>query len=323
MRRRDFLAAGAVAAGVLSSSTARAQGGWPDKQIRMVIPFAPGGTTDLLARAVAAHMQASWGQPVIADNRAGANGVVAGEIVAKAQGDGYTLSTVAMGHAINPLIYRKLPYDGVADFTPICLFATFPQLVLVHPSLPVKSLADLIALARASPKPLTYGSGGNGSSQHLAGALFAHMAGLNMTHVAYKGGNPAQLDLMAGNLDMVIIQPSAKEIVTSGKLRALAVSSTKRSADYPDVPTVAEAGVPGYQSVAWYGLVGPRGLSPGLLSKVSEEAMKATASPAVQSVISSSGGDAVGSTPREFADFIMAERRRYESIVRDAGMMVD
>ena len=156
----------------------------------MVIPFAPGGTTDLLARAVGQHMQETWGQVVVADNRAGANGVVAGDIVAKAAGDGYTLSTVAMGHAINPLIYKKLPYDGVNDFTPISLLATFPQLVLVHPSLPVKTLAELIDLARKSPKPLNYGSGGNGSSQHLAGALFAHMAGLTMTHVAYKGGNP-------------------------------------------------------------------------------------------------------------------------------------
>ncbi len=237
MKRQVFLKGLAVAA--LVPARLRAQGNYPDKQIRMVIPFAPGGTTDLLARAVGQHMQETWGQVVVADNRAGANGVVAGEIVAKAAGDGYTLSTVAMGHAINPLIYKKLPYDGVNDFTPISLLATFPQLVLVHPSLPVKTLQEFIDYARKTPKPLNYGSGGNGSSQHLAGALFVHMTGLTMTHVAYKGGNPAQLDLMAGNLDMVIIQPNAKEVVTYGKLRALAVSSTQRSPDYPDVPTVA------------------------------------------------------------------------------------
>src|SRR3954471_9947398 len=221
MKRTVFLKC-LVAAVAFAPALVRAQGAYPDKQIRMVIPFAPGGTTDLLARAVGQHFSQAWGQPVVADNRAGANGVVAGEIVAKAPGDGYTLSVVAMGHAINPLIYKKLPYDGVSDFTPISLLATFPQLVLVHPSLPVKTLAELIELARKSPKPLTYGSGGNGSSQHLAGALFAHMAGLTLTHVAYKGGNPAQLDLMAGNLDLVIIQPNAREVVTSGKLRALA-----------------------------------------------------------------------------------------------------
>src|SRR6185295_15948898 len=192
---------------------------------------------------------------------------------------------------------------------------TFPQLVLVHPSLPVKTLGELIELARKSPKPLTYGSGGNGSSQHLAGALFAHLAGLTLTHVAYKGGNPAQLDLMAGNLDMMIIQPNAKEVVTSGKLRALAVSSTQRSPDYPDVPTVAEAGVPGYQSVAWYGVVGPKNMAPELVRKVSDETIKAVAAPAVRSVIATQGGVAVGSTAAAFDEFIVAERRRYEAIV--------
>jgi tripartite-type tricarboxylate transporter receptor subunit TctC len=320
MKRHHFLKG--LAAAALMPSLARAQG-YPEKQLRMVIPFAPGGTTDLLARAVAQHMQESWGQVVVADNRAGANGVVAAEIVAKAAPDGYTLTTVAMGHAINPLIYKKLPYDGINDFTSISLLATFPQLVLVHPSLPVKTLKELIDLAKKSPKPLTYGSGGNGSSQHLAGALFAHMAGLTLTHVAYKGGNPAQLDLMAGNLDMMIIQPNAKEVVTSGKLRALAVSSTQRSPDYPDVPTVAEAGVPGYQSVAWYGLVGPKGMSADLLKKVSEETIRAVGSPTVRNVIAAQGGVAVGGTPAEFDAFITAERKRYETIVREAGMTVE
>jgi tripartite-type tricarboxylate transporter receptor subunit TctC len=321
MKRAFFLKG--VAATALAPALVRAQGQFPEKQIRMVIPFAPGGTTDLLARAVGQHMQETWGQPVVADNRAGANGVVAGEIVAKAASDGYTLSTVAMGHAINPLIYKKLPYDGVNDFTPISLLATFPQLVLVHPSLPVKTLGELIELARKSPKPLTYGSGGNGSSQHLAGALFAHMAGLTLTHVAYKGGNPAQLDLMAGNLDMMIIQPNAKEVVTSGKLRALAVSSPRRSPDYPDVPTVAEAGLPGYQSVAWYGLVGPKNLAPELLKRLSAETIRAVAAPAVRAVIATQGGVAVGGTPAEFDDFISAERKRYETIVKAAGMTVE
>lgn len=321
MKRAVFLKG--LAAATFAPALVRAQGAYPEKQIRMVIPFSPGGTTDLLARAVGQHMQEAWGQVVVADNRAGANGVVAGDIVAKSAGDGYTLSTVAMGHAINPLIYKKLPYDGVNDFTPISLLATFPQLVLVHPSLPVKTLGELIELAKNSPKPLTYGSGGNGSSQHLAGALFAHMAGLIMTHVAYKGGNPAQLDLMAGNLDLVIIQPNAKEVVTSGKLRALAVSSAQRSPDYPDVPTVAEAGVPGYQSVAWYGLVGPKNMPADILKKLSAETVRAIAAPGARSVIATQGGVAVGSTPAEFADFVVAERKRYEVIVREAGMVVE
>jgi tripartite-type tricarboxylate transporter receptor subunit TctC len=325
MKRSVFLKGlvAALAPAVARAPSAHAQGSYPDKQIRMVIPFAPGGTTDLLARAVGQHLQETWGQPLIADNRPGANGLVAGEIVAKSPPDGYTLCTVAMGHAINPLIYAKMPYDGVNDFTPISLLATFAQLVLVHPSMPVKTLQEFLAYAKKSPKPLTYGSGGNGSSQHLAGALFAHMAGLDMTHVAYKGGNPAQLDLMAGNLDMMIIQPNAKEVVTSGKLRAMAVSSTQRSPDYPEVPTVAEAGVPGYQSVAWYGMVGPKGMAPDLLQKVSGETMRAVQAPRVRAVIAQQGGIPVGGTPAKFADFITAERKRYEAIVREAGMTVE
>jgi len=321
MKRASFLkGAGALA---LAPVIGRAQGAWPDKQIRMVIPFAAGGTTDLLARALGQHMTQAWGQPVVTDNRAGANGVVAGEIVAKSAGDGYTLLMVAMGHAINPLLYKKLPYDGEKDFTPISLVATFPQLVLVHPAVKAGTIADLIALARSASPPLTYASGGNGSSQHLAGALFEHMAGIRMTHVAYKGGNPAQLDLMAGNVDMMITQPNSKDLITTGRMRALAVSSAKRSSFYPELPTVDEAGVPGYQSVAWYGLVGPKGMPPDLVRKIADAAVGAAATEGAKSVVAQQGGDMVASTPAEFASFIDAERRRYEIIVRDAGMTVD
>lgn len=321
MKRADFLKG--LAALAVAPAAARAQAAFPDKQIRMVVPFAAGGTTDLLARAVGQQMNEAWGQPVIADNRAGANGVIAGEIVAKAPSDGYTLELAAMGHAINPLIYKRLPYDGDKDFTPISLLATFPQLVLVHPKVPARTLQELIDLAKKASPPLTYGSGGNGSSQHLAGALFAHMAGVTLTHVAYKGGNPAQLDLMAGNVDMMIIQPNSKEVVTSGKLRALAVSSSRRSPDYPELPTVAEAGVPGYQSVAWYGLVGPKNLPPEILKKISGEVMKSAQAPTVRSVIAAQGGDVVGSSPADFAGFIASERQRYAVIVQEAGMTVD
>ena len=307
MMRATFLR-GAAAFAVAAPAIVRAQGAWPDRQIRMVIPFAAGGTTDLLARALGQHMTQAWGQPVVADNRAGANGVVAGEIVAKSAGDGYTLSMVAMGHAINPLLYKKLPYDGTTDFTPLSLVATFPQLVLVHPAVKAGSIAELIALAKTASPPLTYASGGNGSSQHLAGALFEHMAGIKMTHVAYKGGNPAQLDLMAGNVDMMITQPNSRDLVTSGKMRALAVSSARRSSFYPELPTVGEAGVPGYQSVAWYGLVGPKGMTAELVKKIADEAQRAAATEGARSVVAQQGGDMVASTPAEFASFIEAER---------------
>lgn len=323
MKRSAFLR-GLGALAVASPAVAqRAEAGYPDKQIRMVIPFAPGGTTDLLARAVGQHFSQAWSQPVVADNRAGANGVVAGEIVAKAPGDGYTLSVVAMGHAINPLIYKKLPYDGDKDFTPISLIATFPQLVLVKPALKAGTLSELLALAKSATPPITYASGGNGSSQHLAGALLAHMAGVTVTHVAYKGGNPAQLDLMAGNVDMMITQPNSKDLVTTGKMRALAVSSSKRSSFYPDLPTVDEAGVTGYQSVAWYGLVGPKDMPSDLVKKIADEAVRAAATEGAKSIVAQQGGDMVASTSAAFAEFILAERKRYETIVRDAGMTVE
>lgn len=321
MRRAGFLKG--LAALALAPAAVRAQGQFPDKQIRMVIPFAPGGTTDLLARAIAQHMSQAWGQTVVSDNRAGANGVVAGEIVAKAPGDGYTLSVVAMGHAINPLIYKKMPYDGVNDFTPISLIATFPQLVLVNPAVKANTLPELLQLAKTSSPPITYASGGNGSSQHLAGALLAHMTGINLTHVAYKGGNPAQLDLMAGNVQMMITQPNSKDLITTGKMRALAVSSAKRSQYYPDLPTVAEAGVPGYESVAWYGLLGPKGMPPDLVKKIADETVRACASEGAKSVVAAQGGDMVAGTPAAFADFIVAERTRYAAIVREAGMTVE
>ena len=195
--------------------------------------------------------------------------------------------------------------------------------MLVKPSLPAKTLPELIALAKTAKPPLTYASGGNGSSQHLAGALFAHMARLDMTHVAYKGGNPAQLDLIAGNVDMMITQPNSAEFVTSGRVRALAVSSIERSSFYPDLPTVDEAGVPGYQSVAWYGLVGPKDMPADLVKKIADETQAAAATPGAKSVVAQQGGDMVASSPAAFAEFILAERQRYEAIVREAGMTVD
>ena len=317
LSRRALLAAPA-----LLPFAARAEG-YPDKQIRMIIPFAAGGTTDLLARAIGQQLTEAWSQPVISDNRTGANGVIASEIVAKSPGDGYTLELVAMGHATNPLVYKRLPFDSDKDFTPISLIATFPQLVMVNPKVPAKTLAELLALAKKASPPMTYASGGNGSSQHFAGALFTHMAGLTMTHVPYKGGNPALQDLMAGNVDMMIIQPNSPSQVTSGQVRALAVSSKTRSASYRDVPTVDEAGVPGYQSVAWYGLVGPKGMPNQILEKLSAAVVKAAHSSAVTGVVAQQGGDVVASTPQEFADFIQAERTRYAPIVREAGMMVE
>ena len=317
------LAFGVAAACAIALSPLAAKAEYPDKPIRMVIPFAAGGTTDLLARAIGQHLAQAWGQPVVSENRVGANGIIAAEMVAKSPGDGYTLHLVAMGHAINPLIYKKIPFDADKDFTPISLIATFPQLVLVHPSVPANSLKELIALAKKSPKGLTYASGGNGSSQHRAGALFTYMAGIDRTHIPYKGGAPALMDVLGGNVNMMIIQPTSKEQITSGQLRALAISSNKRSSNYPDVPTVAEAGVPGYQSVAWYGLVGPKDMPPDVLKKISDEVAKASQTDAVKKIIEAQGGDLVAGSAKEFKDFIDAERKRYAEIVKASGMQVN
>ncbi|HEV7800547.1 MAG TPA: tripartite tricarboxylate transporter substrate binding protein [Burkholderiales bacterium] len=294
---------------------------YPSKQIRVLIPFQPGGSTDILARVVASHLGQAWGQQVVADNRPGANGIIAAEILTKSPPDGHTLLFVAMGHAINSLIYKKLPYDTERDFTPVSLAALYSQLVIVHPSVPARTLKELIALAKA--RRMTYASGGIGSSQHLAGALFSHMAKIEMSHVPYKGGAPGLLDVMAGNVELMITQPTSSEYIKSGRLRALAISSPKRSPYWPELPTVSEAGLPGYQSEAWYGLVAPRNLPADVLKKLNEETVRALRAPALKESLAIQGGTPVGSTPAEFSSFIKAEINRYAKVVRDAGISAD
>lgn len=307
----------AVAFGAALPNTAPAAE-YPAKPIRMLIPFPPGGATDILARWVGTHLSQAWGQQVIADNRPGANGIIAAEILTKSPPDGHTLLFVAIGHAINSLIYKKLPYDTERDFTPVTLAAVYTQLVIVHPSVPARSVKELIALARS--RPITYASGGIGSSQHLAGALFSHMARIKMNHVPYKGGAPGFMDVLAGNVELMITQPTSVEHIKAGRLRGLAVSSPKRSPHWPDLPTVSEAGLPGYQSEAWYGLVAPRNLPPEILRKVNEESVRAIRLPALRENLAIQGGVPVGSTPGEFSSFISAEINRYARVVKDAGI---
>ena len=294
---------------------------YPAKPIRMLIPFAPGGATDILARYVGTHLSQTWGVQVVPDNRPGANGIIAAEMLVKSPADGHTLLFVAIGHAINSLIYRKLPYDTLNDFTPISLAATYTQLVIVHPSVPAKNVKELIALART--QPLNYASGGIGSSQHLAGALFSHLAKIKMNHIPYKGGAPALMDLTAGNVELMITQPTSVDHIKQGRLRALAVSSPKRSPYWPDLPTVSEAALAGYQSEAWYGLVGPRNLPPAIVKRLSDETVRAIRLPQLKESLAASGGLPVGSSPAEFSAFIKAEIDRYAKVVRDAGISVD
>ena len=318
-------AAGVAALLVLGAAQVHAQQpqNFPVRPIRMLVPFAPGGTTDIMARVVASQMSNAWGQTAIVDNRPGANGIIASEMTAKASPDGYTLLYVAIGHAINSLIYRKLPYDTERDFTPISLGATFAQLVLVHPGVPAASLKDLLALARSKPGAMSYVSGGIGSSQHLAGALFAWQGRLQINHVPYKGGAPGLTDLMARNVDMMIIQPTSPEQVTGGRVRALAVTSPRRNAAWTDLPTVAEAGLPGYESQAWYGLVGPRGLSREVLGRLSEQAVAALTTKDMRQRIAAQGGEVVASSPAEFTAFIRREIERYGKVVKESGIVAE
>jgi tripartite-type tricarboxylate transporter receptor subunit TctC len=261
----------------------------------------------------------AWGQNVVVENRPGANGVVGAEVTARANPDGHTLLMIAIGHAINPLLQTKLPYDTEKDFQPISLTAILPLMLTVHPSLKINTVQDLIALAKS--RPVTYGSGGIGSSQHLAAELINYMAKTKMTHVPYKGGNQGLQDLIGGHLDVMpqtIL--SAAPHIKSGKLRAIGITTSKRNAAWPDVPTFAESGLKGYESLAWYGIVGPAKLPQPVLTKLSEETIRATRSSDMQAALLRQGAEPVGNTPREFAAFIKNETTKYARVIKEAGV---
>jgi len=248
--------------------------------------------------------------------------VLAADMTAKGTPDGHTLLFVAIGHAINPLVQKNLPYDTQKDFTPVSLAAILPLIVTVHPTVPANNVKELIALAKT--RRLNYASGGVGSSQHLATALFASMAKIELVHIPYKGGNQGLLDTVGGQVNMMISTIlSLSQHIKSGRLRGLAITTATRNAAWPDMPTVAEAALPGYQSIAWYGLVGPRGLPPPVLKKLSEEVSRIIKSKAVTENLTAQGADPVGNSPAEFGAFIRAETKRYEKVVRDAGVTTE
>jgi tripartite-type tricarboxylate transporter receptor subunit TctC len=295
---------------------------YPSKPIRILVPFVPGGATDILARLVANNLTQTWGQQVVVDNRPGANGILAADMTAKATPDGHTLLFVAIGHAINPLLQKNLPYNTEKDFTPVSLAAVLPLIVTVHPSVPATSVKELIALAKT--RKLSYASGGVGSSQHLATALFTSMAKIDIVHVPYKGGNQGLLDTVGGQVNMMISTIlSLTPHIKSGRLRGLAITSSKRNAAWADMPTVAEAGLPGYQSIAWYGMVAPAHLPPATLKKLSTEVARIIRSKEVSENLTAQGADPAGSSPAEFGAFIKAEMQRYEKVVRDAGVTTE
>ena len=305
--------------GLIAISATAAE--YPNRPMRIVVPFTAGGSTDVLARMIGKNLTEVWGQQVVVDNRAGANGVIAAELVAKSNPDGHSLLMIAIGHALNPSLNKKLPYDTEKDFQPISLTAVLPLLLAVHPSVKANSVQELIALAKSSPKPLNYASGGIGSSQHLAGELINSMAKIKMLHGPYKGGGPGLVDLLAGQVSVMAstilsVAPHGR----TGRLRVLGITTTRRSAAWPEVPTVAEAGIKGYESIAWYGLVGPAGMPASVLGKLSAEVIRGTKSKEMQETLIKQGADPVGNGPKEFTAFLKSETAKYAKVIAEADI---
>ena len=329
--RRTLL--GAAAAAVLAAAgPAAAQGAWPSKPVRIVVPFAPGGTTDILARAVAPELSKAFGQQFIVDNRAGAGGNVGAEIVARSTGDGYTLLMGTVGtHGINRALYPKLPYDPIKDFVPITLVAAVPNVMEMNADkareLKINSVQDFIAYAKSHPGKLSMASSGSGTSIHLAGELFKTMSGSFMTHIPYRGSGPALLDLVAGNTDVMFDNlPSSMQQIKAGKLKPLAVTSAQRSPALPDVPTVEEAGGPalkGYEASSWFGLLAPAGTPPEVVSRIQQEVAKSLATPAIKEKLQAQGALPSGNTPAEFAALIGKEHTKWAQVVKASGAKVD
>ncbi|MGZ5115607.1 MAG: tripartite tricarboxylate transporter substrate binding protein [Burkholderiales bacterium] len=298
---------------------------YPVKAVRLVVPFAAGGSTDLLARNVAQGLNESWKQPVIVDNRPGGAGIVGSDHVAKSAPDGYTLllGTVST-HAAAATLYTKLPYDPQRSFSPITEIAYIPQLLSVHPSIPVKSVKELVSLAKARPGALDYGTAGSGSASHMAMELFNSMANIKLVHIPYKGTGPALTDLLGGHLSLMfdVIMTSLPH-VQSGKLRSLGLSGIKRSPLLPDVQTVAESGYPGYEALVWFGLFAPAGTPPEIVRRIQEDTVRALNTPKMRELMASQGLEVTASTPAEFNTRVASEIAKWRTVIQQAGIKLE
>ncbi len=328
--RRLALAGIALAAINFVATPATAQSAWPSKPVRIVVPFAPGGTTDILARAVAPELTRAFGQPFIVDNRAGAGGNVGADVVAKSPADGYTLLMGTVGtHGINKSIYAKMPFDPQKDFAPITLVAGVPNVMVMNTEkaakLGINSVADFVKYAKAHPGKLSMASSGNGTSIHLAGELFKSQTGIFMTHIPYRGSGPALLDMIGGNVDVMFDNlPSAMPQIKGGKLKAFAVTSAERSGAMPELPTVAEAGqLKGFEASSWFGLLAPAGTPPDIVNRIQQEVAKALATPALKEKMLAQGAIPSGNTPQEFARLIDSEITKWAQVVKASGAKVD
>jgi tripartite-type tricarboxylate transporter receptor subunit TctC len=298
---------------------------YPVKPIRFVIPYPPGGASDVTARIIGAKMTEAWGQQVVIDNRQGANGIIALENVAKSAPDGYTILMANVGpNAINPVVYSKLPYDAIRDFAPVTLTTKVPQVIVANAYLPVKNIRELVALAKAKPEQIVFASGGSGSSNHLAFELFKSMAGVKIVHVAYKGDAPAMTDAISGyvQLTMPTVIAAAPHI-NSGKLKPLAVGTPKRVPALPGVPTVAESGVPGYESESWGGVMSRAGTPQPVIERLHAEITRILKQPDVREKLEALGGEIVGSTPSEFSAYLKAEIAKWDKVAKTANIRLD
>ena len=322
--RRTILGLAATAA-IALAAPAGAQTTYPTRPITLVVPFPAGGSTDLVARVVAEKMTQELGQQIVVENRGGAGGNVGSAAAAKADPDGYTMlmGTVAT-HALNPALYKKMPFDPVADFSPVSLLVVVPNVLVVNPDFPAKDVAELIALLKAEPGKYSYASSGNGTPLHLSGELFKSMAGVDMVHVPYKGAGPALVDVMGGHVPIMFDNlPSSTDHIKAGKLRGLALTTAERAASMPDLPTVAESGLPGYETYTWNALFAPAGTPPEVIARVNEAAVKALADPDVQAKLQSFGASVVGSTPDELASHVQAELAKWAPVVKASGAQID
>lgn len=300
--------------------TAASGADYPARPIRVVIPFPPGGTSDILTRLLAEKLTPGFGQQIVIDNRPGAGGVIATNIVAKANPDGYTVYMTFVSHAINPFVYAKLPYDTEKDFLPVALFAVTPNVVVVTPSLPANSIKELIALAKARPDQINYASAGVGTNSHLSAEMLNAIAGIRMVHVPYKGAPQANADVASGTVSVHMpSMPVAMPLIKAGRLKAIAVTSTKRSPALPNVPTVAET-VPGYESLAWYGLIVPTGTPGAIVARLSGEVKKALGRPDLTESFSVQGAEPTYHNPSEFGAWIRTELKRWGAAVKAAGV---
>jgi len=313
-----------IAGCVLGAALPAAAQQWPSKPITLIVPFPPGGTTDIVARPLAQKLSEALGQPVVVENRAGAGGTVGAAVAAKSAPDGYTFFAATVAHTMAPGLYKSLPYNFQTDFEPITITAFTPNILIVNPSVPAHSVKELIAYIKAHPGKVNYGSAGNGSTEHMSGELFRSDAKVDITHVPYKGGSPMMADLIGGQIQMAIeTSGSAAPHIRAGKVRALAVTTATRSAAFPDVPTMSEAGLHGYEVTTWYGILAPKGTPKPIIDRMYAEIAKILKSPDMKSRLAGIGAEPGGQTPAQFAKFIATETAKWTKVAKESGAKID